>query len=73
MSGWVVRARERGCKSFRGKDVRNVRVLHGGVGGERSGEGIKEKDKAAKDKAWERSQAMALRGRRFGFRAPCQG
>lgn len=72
MSGWIVRARERGCKSFGGKDVRNVRVL-GGVGGKRSGEGIKEKDKAAKDKAWERSQAMALGGRRFGFRCPCQG
>lgn len=64
---------ERSCKSFRGKDVRNVRVLHGGVGGERSGEEIKEKDKAAKDKAWERSQAMALGGRRFGFRGSCQG
>lgn len=68
-----MRIRERGCKSFRVKDVRNVRVLHGEAGGERSGEGIKEKDKAAKDKAWERSQAMALGGRRFGFRGPCQG
>lgn len=73
MSGWIVRVRERGCKSFGGKDVRNVRVLHGGVGGERSGEGINEKDKAAKDKAWEGGQAMALGGRRFGFRGPCQG
>lgn len=68
-----MQTRERSCKSFRGKDVRNVRVLHGGVGGEKSGEGIKEKDKAAKDKAWERSQAMALGGRRFGFRGSCQG
>lgn len=42
-----------------GKDVRNVRFLHGGVGGGR-GEGMEEEDKAAKDKAWERSQAMAL-------------
>lgn len=45
---------ERGCKSFRGKDVRNVRVLHAteGWGGEGSGEGIKERDKAR-----ERSQS----------------
>lgn len=32
---------------------------------------MEEEDKNAKDKAWERSQAMALRGRGFRFRCPC--
>lgn len=31
------------------------------------GEGMEEQDKAAKDKAWKRSQAMALGGRGFRF------
>ena len=34
---------------------------------------MEEEDKAAKDKAWERSQAMALRGRGFRFRGPYPG
>ena len=42
-------------------------------GGRGRGEGMEEEDKAAKDKAWERSQAMALRGRGFRFRGPCPG
>jgi hypothetical protein len=49
-----------GRAATKGKDVRNVRFVHGGVGGKRSREGMKGKDKAAKDKAWERSQAMAF-------------
>lgn len=32
---------------------------------------MEEEDKAVKDKACERSQAMALRGRGFRFRRPC--
>lgn len=31
---------------------------------------MEEEDKAAKDKAWERSQAMALGGRGFRFHHP---
>lgn len=34
---------------------------------------MEKEDKAAKDKARERSQAMALRGRGFRFRHPCPG
>lgn len=34
---------------------------------------MEKEDKAAKDKAWEGSQAMALRGRGFRFRHPCPG
>lgn len=42
-------------------------------GGRGRREGMEEEDKAAKDKARERSQAMALRGRGFRFRRPCPG
>lgn len=33
---------------------------------------MEEEDKAAKDKAWERSQAMALQGQGFRFRGPAR-
>lgn len=53
-----VKPAKRAWLQTQGRDVRNVRFLHGGVGGG-EGEGTEEQDKAAKDKAWETSQAMA--------------